>query len=191
MGRRPATARMPPGHRADVARTLPDRHSDAARTLPGRRLDAPLGAARTPSVPAAKCLYNQRTTSYVGMFPGSLGASLGGMEAVSRRCPDVIRAAFGQRPSSVRTTPHPAPTDPSNIQKSMLLYRFYKHFQAGLDGVQTASREAIRRGQGGVWAASERRPSGDLVASGRPPGRRLDAPPDAAWAPSVSGAKCL
>ena len=127
--------------------------------LPGRRRRRLQNAYKTCVKPMIFC-----------MFPGSLGASLGGMEAVSRRCPDVIRAAFGQRPSSVRTTPHPAPTDPSDIQKSLVLYRFYKHFQAGLDGVQTASREAIRRGQGGVWAASEWRPGGVLVASRRLPG---------------------
>ena len=113
---------------------------------------------------------------------------------MSRRCPDVIRAAFGQRPSSVRTTPHPAPTDPSDIQKSLVLYRFYKHFQAGLDGVQTASREAIRRGQGGVWAASEWRPGGVLVASRRLPSATrtpLARAPGCPWKPSVLFAKCL
>ena len=144
--------------------------------LPGRRRRRLQNAYKTCVKPMIFC-----------MFPGSLGASLGGMEAVSRRCPDVIRAAFGQRPSSVRTTPHPAPTDPSDIQKSLVLYRFYKHFQAGLAGVQTASREASGWRPSGVQVASWWRPGGFQV----PPGRRLHAPPDAAWTLSVSVAKWL
>ena len=101
------------------------------------------------------------------MFPVSLVASLGGIEAVYRRCPDGIKAVFGRRSGSIRTTPKPALTEPSNIQNSLFLCRFYNHFQADIYGVQTASRGAITRSQGGVWAASKQRLSGVLVASGR------------------------
>ena len=161
MGRRLATARMPPGHRADVARTLPERRSDAARTLPGRRLDAPLGAARTPSV-LITCVNPMILVCFRGRLEPVWEAW--------RRCPGGVRTSSGQRSDSVQAASgrrriRRQPT-PATYKNHSFLYRFYKHFQAGLDGVQTAPR----RRSGGVRVASGRRPSGVQAVSWRRPG---------------------
>ena len=104
------------------------------------------------------------------MFLGSVGAGCGVCRMLLGRCPDAAPMTSGHRLDTASMPPKLAPSDPGNIQNSLVLHRFYQHFAAGADGVRAAPRGASRRRPGSVRAAAERRSGNVRATSARCPG---------------------